>query len=124
MYHKLTVYVKSRYQTNIFPSCCFGDQYHKYKHNSIKYIADLSFFTHCITTCFIDARHRFNIIIFNTLSARWCNLFCGTNFQKNHIFIGLEKNHAVRLSICIKLYGTKCCVVQHEGMCSFSFMLI
>ena len=35
MYHKLTIYVKSRYQTNIFPSCCFGDQYHKYEHHSI-----------------------------------------------------------------------------------------
>ena len=35
MYHKLTVYVKSRYQTNLFPSCCFGDKYHKYHGNSI-----------------------------------------------------------------------------------------
>ena len=25
MYHKLTVDVKSRYQTNLFPSCCFGE---------------------------------------------------------------------------------------------------
>ena len=29
MYHKLTVYVKGRYQTKLFPSCCFGDKYHK-----------------------------------------------------------------------------------------------
>ena len=35
MYHKLTVYVKSRYQKNLFPSCCFGDKYHKYHGNSI-----------------------------------------------------------------------------------------
>ena len=30
VYHKLTVYIKSRYQTNLFRSCCFGDQHHKY----------------------------------------------------------------------------------------------
>ena len=42
---------------------------------------------------------------------------------KNHIFfINLGKHHVVRLSICI--YGTKCCVVQHEGMYSFYVMLI
>ena len=57
MYHKLPVYVKSRYQTNLFPSCCFGDQYHKYL-SLDKYSADL---IHFFTTRFIDARHGFNI---------------------------------------------------------------
>ena len=62
MYHKLTVYVKSRYQTNLFPSCCFGDKYHKYHGNLINTLQiSFIFYTLCITTCFRDARHGFNI---------------------------------------------------------------
>ena len=101
MYHKLTVYVKSRYQTNLFPSCCFGDQYHKYEHHSINTLQiSFIFYTLSITTCFMDARHGFNII-FNTFSARWCNLICGTNLQKIHVFISLGK----KTMPCFHLYA-------------------
>ena len=48
MYHELTVYVKSRYQTNLFPSRYFGDKYHKYEHHSIN-TSQISFiFLHTI----------------------------------------------------------------------------
>ena len=50
MYHKLTVYVKGRYQTNLFPSCCFGDKYHKYHSNSIN--------THLISFIFLHPMHN------------------------------------------------------------------
>ena len=48
---------------NLFPSCCFGDQYHKYEHHSINtlQILFIFFYTLCIITCFIDTRHGFNI---------------------------------------------------------------
>ena len=53
MYHKLTVCVKSRYNTNLFPTCCFGDQYHKYEHHSINTLQiSFIFYTLCITTCY------------------------------------------------------------------------
>ena len=121
MYHKLTVYVKSRYQTNLFLSCCFGGKYHKYHGNSINTLQiSFIFYTLCITTCFRDARHGFNIYsILCPLGVATCSV---EQSCKNHVFISSEKNHVVRLFICI--YGTKCCVVQHEGMCSFSLMLI
>ena len=62
MYHELTAYVKSRYQTNLIPSCCFGDQYHKYEDHSLNTLQiSFIFDTLRITTCFIDARHGFNI---------------------------------------------------------------
>ena len=64
MYHKLTVYVKSRYQTNLFPSCCFGDRYHKYHGNSINTLQISFIFLHTVhndNACFRDARHGFNI---------------------------------------------------------------
>ena len=48
MYHKLTVYVKSRYQTNLFPSCCFGDKYHKYHGNSINILQISFIFLHTV----------------------------------------------------------------------------
>ena len=122
MYHKLTVYVKSRYQTNLFPSCCFGDKYHKYHGNSINTLQISFMFLHTVHNDMFQRCTTRILHIFNTLSARGSNLFRGTKLKKNHVFISSEKNHVVRLFICI--YGTKCCVVQHEGMCSFSLMLI
>ena len=64
MYHKLTVYVESRYQTNLFPSCCFGDQCHRCEHHSVNAL-EISFFflptMHNNMFFFIDARRGFNI---------------------------------------------------------------
>ena len=100
MYHKLTDYVKSRYQTNVFPSCCFGDQYYKYEHHSINTLQiSFIFYTLCITTCFIDARHGFNI----------CSILCPLDgvtgsaeqtCKQIHVFISLEKNMS-----CVHLYA-------------------
>ena len=62
MYHKLTVYVKGRYQTNLFPSCCFGHKYHKYPYDFINTcLISFIFYTLCTIACVRDARHRFNI---------------------------------------------------------------
>ena len=65
MYHKLTVYVESRYQTNLFPSCCFGDQCHRCEHHSVNALQiSFVFFLptmHSNMVFFIDARRGFNI---------------------------------------------------------------
>ena len=97
MYHKLTVYVKSRYQTNLFPSCCFGDQYHEYEHHSINTLQiSFIFYTLCITTCFIDARHGFNIYsILCPLDGVTCSVE-----QTCKQFISLEKTMS-----CVHLYA-------------------
>ena len=83
MYHKLTVYVKGRYQTNLFPSCCFGDKYHKYHSNSVN-TWQLSFiFLHTMHNNMLHRCTDGFELIFNSLSVRGSNLFGGPNLQKS-----------------------------------------
>ena len=78
------------------------------------------FYTPCTTTCFIDARMDLNLYsIVCPLGGVTC--FVDQTCKKS-CFYKFRKNQSVRLCICI--YGTNCCVVQHEGMCSFYFTII
>ena len=122
MYHKLTVYVKGRYQTDFYPSCCFGDKYHKYRSNFVNTLQISFIFLHTMHSTMLHRCTGGFELMFNSLSVRGSNLFCGPKLQEIMFFISLGKNQPVRLCICI--YGTNCCVVQHEGTCSFYFTMI
>ena len=82
MYHKLTVYVKGRYQTNLFPSCCFGDKYHKYHSNSVNTWQLPFIFLHTMHNNMLHRSTDGFELIFNSLSVRGSNLFCGPNLQE------------------------------------------
>ena len=75
---------KGRYQTKLFPSCCFGDKYHKYHSISINTLQISFIFLH---TMHYNMLHRctdgFELILnSNSLSVRGSNLFCGPNLQE------------------------------------------
>ena len=91
-------------------------KYHQFMYT----LPNKDFLPSFLPSCFIDARHGFNIYsILCPLDGVTCS---GEQTCKSSCFYKFRKKHVVLSSICI--YGTKCCVVQHEGTCSFSLMLI
>ena len=115
MYHKLTVYVKGRYQTNLFPSCCFGHKYHKYHDDFIHSF----FYTLCTIACVRDARHGFNI--YSILYPLEGVTFSVKITCKIVMFLSVWEKI---MSCFYILYGTKGCVLQHEDMCRFYLRVI
>ena len=107
MYHELTVYVESRYQTNLFPSFCFGDQCHRCEHHSVNALQ--------ISFVFLPTMHNnmfFYIYIFN-IYAILCPLDGVTSSVeqtcKNSGFYKFQKKNPCRALIYLHIRNKIMC---------------
>ena len=121
MYHKLTVYVESRYQTNLFPSRCFSDQCHRCEHHSVNAL-QISFVflptMHNNMFFFIDARRGFNIYaILCPIDGVTCSV---EQTCKNSCFYKFQKKKKNTMS-CAYLYAY---TEQNDVWCNMNACVI